>query len=156
MLIANDIKAYSSFRSLDTEDIYAFEQVKPDGTIVKLRSHHAKRVSNISKYISYLDVSGKVTIADDPTTWSTSDFKAWKYKGKPTSNVPPNANALALLPTGTSSITTAAEKQQKTDDNKLQSLRQGKARKEDYPHLETNEYFNEWKTKMVRQIQLDR
>ena len=73
--------------------------MKPDHTIVKLRSHHAKRFSNISKYISYLDASGKDTIADDPTTWSTSDSKASKHKGKPTSNVRTNANTPALLPT---------------------------------------------------------
>ena len=58
MLIANDIKTYNSFRPLDTEDIYAFERVKPDCTIGKLRSHHAKCVSNIREYISYLDASG--------------------------------------------------------------------------------------------------
>ena len=76
MLIANDIKTYSSFRTLDTEDVYTFERVTAKGTIVKLRSHHAKRVSHICKYVSYLNLSNKVAIADDPTTWDTGDFKA--------------------------------------------------------------------------------
>ena len=59
---------------MDTEDIYAFERVTTKGTTVRLRSHHAKRVSNIWKYVSYLSRSNKAAIADDPTTWDTGDF----------------------------------------------------------------------------------
>ena len=129
MLIANDIKSYSSFRTLDTEVIYVFERVTTKGTIVKLRSHHANRVSNICKYVSCLDLSGKVTIADDPTTWDTGDFKARRHQGKSTLNIVTTSNAPLLVATGTTTATSAAEKQQKVDDNKLQSWRRNKKRR---------------------------
>ena len=73
-LVANDIKTYSTFRTLDTEDVYTFERVTTKGTTVKLRSHHSKRVSNICEYISYLGLSNKVAIADDPSVWDTGSF----------------------------------------------------------------------------------
>ena len=95
-------------------------------------------------YISHLDTSGKDNLADDPTTWSTIDFKPQKHKGKPTLNVLPTANApTSLVPAGTATPTSAAEKQQKTDDERLQSWKRGKASAEDYPLLENDEHFTE-------------
>ena len=59
MLVANDIKTYSSFTTLDTYDVYKLERITSKGLTVKLRSHHAKQVANICEYISYLNISIK-------------------------------------------------------------------------------------------------
>ena len=134
MLVANDIKTYSTFRLLDAEDVHTLEQIGSNGTTVKLRSHHAKRVSNVCEYISYLELSGKVAVLDDPSTLDTGNFRVRKHKGKPTSNVIPT-------PVGNATALTATEKLQKIDDDKLQSWRRGKARKDNYPLLESDEYF---------------
>ena len=42
MLVANDIKTYSAFKTLDTDDIYSLERTTSKGLTVKLRSNHAK------------------------------------------------------------------------------------------------------------------
>ena len=52
-------------------------------------------------------------------------------------------------------ITTVAEKQLKTDDNKLQSWIKGTKSAKDYPELEHDEYYTEWIVKMNCQIKLD-
>ena len=56
---ANDIKTYNSFILLNKEDIQLFERSKSDCATTKLSPHHAKQVSNIRKYISFLAASGK-------------------------------------------------------------------------------------------------
>ena len=155
MLIANDIKTYSTFKTLDADDIYTLERITSKGTTVKLRPHHAKRVSNICEYISYLNISLKVALADDPSNWDTGDFNMWKHKGKPKSDapiVPP-----PTLATGTATVqgTAPVNKQQKTDNDKLSSWRRNYAKKDYYPLLENDEFYIEWRVKMTRQIQLD-
>ena len=121
MLIANDIKTYSTFKTLDADDIYTLERITSKGTTVKLRPHHAKRVSNICEYISYLNISLKVALADNPTTWDTGDFNMWKHKGKPKSDAP--IVAPPTLATGTATVQgiSPVDKQQKIDDDKLSS-----------------------------------
>ena len=75
MLITNDIKTYNSFLSLDKEDIYSFVQIKSNSATTELRSHHAKRVSNIREYISFLAASGENALVDDPTQWTKIEFE---------------------------------------------------------------------------------
>ena len=108
MLGANDIETYSTFKTLNTEDMYAFERVTTKGTTIKLRSHHAKCVLNICKYISYLGLSSRVTIADDPIPWDTGDFNLWKHQGKPSFTVVPTGNAPPLVATGAATATSTA------------------------------------------------
>ena len=52
-------------------------------------------------------------------------------------------------------LTTVAEKQLKTNDNKLQSWIKGTKSAKDYPVIEHDEYYTEWIVKMNRQITLD-
>ena len=111
MLIANDIKTYSTFKTLDADDIYTLERITSKGTTVKLRPHHAKRVSNICEYISYLNISLKVTLADDPSNWNTGDFNMWKHKGKPKSDAPVVAPPTLATGTGTVQGPSTVDKQ---------------------------------------------
>ena len=122
-----------------------FERVPSKGLTVKLSSYHCKRVANICEYILYLNISQKAALADDPTVWDTSDFNMWKHKGKPTSNVPVTTTTTPPVATGTTTttVTSAADKQQKIDNDKLQSWRHRKARKDGYPLLENDEFDTE-------------
>ena len=76
---------------------------------------------------------------------------------KHTSNIPVTTTTTPVLATGTTTaaVTSATDKQQKIDDDKLQSLRHSHAKKDDYPVLENVEFYTEWRIKMMRQIQLD-
>ena len=62
--------------------------------------------------ISYLNISLKVTLADDPTNWDTSDFNLWKHKEKPKSNAPVTNTTPPTLATGTTTaqVTSAVDK----------------------------------------------
>ena len=137
MLIANDIKTYNSFKSLDKEEIYALEQIKTNGAPTKLRSHHVKQVTNTREYISFLGSSGERALANDPTKWVRDDFNTWQSKGKP---MGPNATFLTGAGTAVTIAvtTTAAEKLQKVDDNRLQIWKRGNKDAKDYPMLEND------------------
>ena len=85
----------------------------------------------------YLNISNKRSLAGDPNVWDTSNFDIWKHKGEPTSNVPATITTPTIgTRTTTATVTSAADKQQKIDDDKLQIWRRSKARKDDYPLLE--------------------
>ena len=99
-----------------------------------------------------MEESGDAALADNPTTWVKRDFERWKRNGKPSRlNVPIVTNVSTTGPPAT----TAGEKQQKIDDNKLQSWNKGTKSAKDYPLLENDEYYTEWIVKMIRQIKLD-
>ena len=72
----------------------------------------------------------------------------------------PTGSTFAPSTTGTSNnpaltLTTVAEKQLKTDENKLQSWIKGTKSAKDYPVLEHDKYYTEWIVKFNRQIKLD-
>ena len=148
MLIANDIKIYSSFILLDKEDIYSYGRIKSNGATTKLRSYHAKQLSNIIEYISFLAASGENILADDPIKWNNKiDFEQWKHLGKPISNKVQSTNTTpATLPADTALTT---ENQQKTDDDRLKGWRHRAKHPKDCPMLENDEYYTKWRTKMV-------
>ena len=96
-----------------------------------------------------------MVLAGDPTTWIKRNLERWKRKGKPSRlNTTPSTGTYTTV--STTVTTTASEKQQKTDDSKLQAWSRGKAHAKDYPMLEHDKYYTEWITKMERQIKLDR
>ena len=101
-----------------------------------------------------MDGNVNTALYDNPTTWIKRDFERWKRKGKPTGSTA--VPATGTNPTVSTTITTTiAEKQQKIDDNKLQVSNRGTKIAKDYPVLENDEYYTEWKTKMERQIKLE-
>ena len=75
-------------------------------------------------WISFLEEDAKTAMADDPTKWVKRDFEQWKRKGMPSGSATSTATNVT---TPVTTITIAAEKQQKTDENKLQSWNKGKA-----------------------------
>ena len=153
MLIDNDIMTYNSFESLDKEKIYSLERVSTDGATTKLRSHQAKRVHDTRKCISFFEENEDRAIVADPTKWVKINFERWKRKGKPArpNDTPPDGAGIAVPTT----VTTTAKKQQKIDDNKLQTWSRGTKSAKDYSLLENNEFYTKQRIKMVQQIQLD-
>ena len=122
MLIENGIKTNDDFKCLDQESIFLLERFTSIGAITRLSNFQAKKVNDVRGYISFMEESGDAVMADDPTTWVKRDFEKWKRKGKPSgSNVPIVTNVSNTGPPAT----TAGEKQQKADDNKLQSWNKG-------------------------------
>ena len=130
-----------------------FEEMT-NGATTRLKNHHAKRVNDALEWISFLEESGKTAQSDDPTKWIKKDFERWKRKGMPTGlTAAPSTTGASNNPALT--LTTVAEKQLKTDDNKLQSWIKGTKSAKDYPVLEHDKYYTEWIVKFNRQIKLD-
>ena len=154
MLVDNQILTYDDYKALDKESVYLLDRITSTRATTKLKNHHAKRVNDALEWISFLEESGKTAMSDDPTKWIKRDFERWKRKGMPTgSTAVPSTTA-----TGNNSaltLTTVAEKQLKTDDNKLQSWIKGTKSAKDCPVIEHDEYYTKWIVKMNRQITLD-
>ena len=77
ILIANNIKTYDSFKSLDKEEIYSLERIKTggaSGAFTTFRTHHSKQLNDTREYISFLETSGESAIAIDPMKWVKGDF----------------------------------------------------------------------------------
>ena len=69
-----------------------------------------------------MEGSGNMALVNYPTTWIKQDFERFKQKGKPSgSNTRPSTRTYTTVPTTITINTMPAEKQQKTDDNKLQA-----------------------------------
>ena len=152
MFDANEIKTYDDFKCLDQESIYLLDRVTNIGATTRFKNFQAKRVNDTRGYISFMEESGDTAMADDPTTWVKRNFERWKRKGKPSGSTTPTVTNVNTTGTAT---TTAPEKQQKTNDNKLQSWNKGKVCAKDYPVLEHDEFYTEWIVKMIQQIKLD-
>ena len=76
------------------------------------------QVNDALEWISFLEESGKTAMSDDPTKWIKKDFERWKRKGMPTGSTGvPSTTGTSNSPALT--LTTVAEKQLKTDNNKL-------------------------------------
>ena len=134
--------------------VYLLDRVTSNGSTTRLKNHHAKRVNDALEWISFLEESGKTAQSDDPTKWIKKDFERWKRKRMSTgSTTAPSTTGTNNNPALT--LTTIAEKQLKTDDNKLQSWIKGTKSAKDYPVLEHDEYYTEWIVKFNRQIKLD-
>ena len=147
MLVDNQIFTYDDYKQLDKESVYLLDRVTSNGATTRLKNHHAKRVNDAIEWISFLEETGKTAQSDDPTKWVKRDFEKWKRKGMPT------GLSTTTTPTGTNNIpsltlTSAAEKQLKTDENKLQSWIKGTKSAKDYPLIEHDEYYTEWIVKM--------
>ena len=124
MLIANEIKTYDDFKVLDQESIYLLDRVTNIEATTRFSNFQAKKVNDTRGYISFMEESGNTAMADDPTKWIKRDFEKWKRKGTPSGSNTPNVTNVTTIGPQT---TKAAEKQQKADNNKLQSWNKGKS-----------------------------
>ena len=154
MFVDNEILTYDDYKQLDKESIYLLDCVKSNGATIRLKHHHAKRVNDALEWLNFLEESGKITQAADPMKWVKQDFERWKRKGHPSGSTATTSTPVTNN-NPTSNLTSAAEKQLKADENKLQSWIKGTKSAKDYPVIEHDEYYTEWIVKMNRQITLD-
>ena len=124
----------------------------------KLPQSYVILIRNTIEYIQYLEATGDQALADEPTNWVVTDFRAWIRKGKPSGNtspIPPPATA-TTTPTTPATNNTDVPYVKNIQDETLMNWNRAKRSTSNYPVLTNDREYTTWYIKMNRQITLDR
>ena len=128
------------------ENIKTFQQDDGNNNLVQaFSSLKLTLVTNVILYDDFLQDDSQEALAEDPVNWVKADFRKWRQ------NPPVNTTTNAGAATVTTVATTAAAKQKEENDS-FSSWRRSRQDEKDYPVLDNDREFIEWKVKFERKI----
>ena len=142
-----NIFTFEDFIDICTVDnIKTFQRDDGNNIVPAFNIGNMTLINNARRYYKFLMDDGQELLAEDPVSWVKGDFRKWKM-------LPP-----VVTTTGTANVTTAATAAaatQKQEDDSFLSWRRSRKEEKDYPILNNDREFIEWRVKFVRKIHSD-
>ena len=104
-------------------------------------------VTNVILYYKFLQGDSQEVLGKDPVNWDKADFRKWRQN--------PTVNTTNAGATTVTTVATAAATKLKEEDNSFLSWRRSRQDEKDYPVLNNDREFIEWKVKFERKIHSD-
>ena len=160
--IQNQITDFETFiGSCNMDFLRDMQLTKNNTTGDALNKAKLKLVNDVLLYYEFFYQDKECAKADEPTQWIRQDFKIWKSRGYHVSTAAYNESLAVNTNAGAATVTTTAtaaavkQKEQKEEDDSFLSWRRSRKEEKDYPVLNNDREFIEWKVKFERKIHSD-